>query len=145
MVRNHIEESNIQPAQLEVEITENVLIESLDDSTRKLEALKELGVTLSLDDFGTGYSSLTYLRNLPVITLKIDKTFIDKILEDKVQEGFIRSIIDMAHVLGLHVVAEGVESEQQLSKLKQFECDCVQGYVFSRPLPELSALDFAVR
>ena len=145
MVCRCISDANIQAGQLEVEITENVLIESLDDSTRKLAALNELGIKLSLDDFGTGYSSLTYLRNLPVATLKIDKTFIDKILEDKVQEGFIRSIIDMAHVLGLHVVAEGVETASQLSKLTALDCDCVQGYVFSRPLTEPAAIDFATQ
>ena len=142
MVCRSISDAGIQPAQLEVEITENVLIESLEDSTRKLAALGELGIKLSLDDFGTGYSSLTYLRSLPVATLKIDKTFIDRILEDKVQEGFIGSIIDMAHVLGLHVVAEGVETTQQLEKLVVMDCDCVQGYVFSRPLPEAAALAF---
>jgi len=143
MVCRCISDANIQAGQLEVEITENVLIESLADSTRKLAALNALGIKLSLDDFGTGYSSLTYLSNLPVATLKIDKTFIDKILEDKVQEGFIRSIIDMAHVLGLHVVAEGVETASQLSKLTALDCDCVQGYVFSRPLTEPAAIDFA--
>ncbi len=143
MVCRSINEANIQPSQLEVEITENVLIESMEDSTRKLAALVELGVKLSLDDFGTGYSSLTYLRNLPVATLKIDKTFISGMLDDKVQEGFIRSIIDMAHVLGLHVVAEGVETSPQLEKLTAMACDCVQGYVFSRPLPETAALTFA--
>jgi diguanylate cyclase (GGDEF)-like protein len=145
MVRRCLEEANIGPAQLEVEITENVLIESLEDSTRKLEALNALGIKLSLDDFGTGYSSLTYLRNLPVATLKIDKTFIDKILEDKVQEGFIRSIIDMAHVLGLNVVAEGVETQPQLTKLIQFDCDCVQGYLFSKPLAEPAAIEFVMK
>ena len=145
MVRHCLEDANIGPAQLEVEITENVLIESLEDSTRKLEALNALGIKLSLDDFGTGYSSLTYLRNLPVATLKIDKTFIDKILEDKVQEGFIRSIIDMAHVLGLNVVAEGVETEPQLAKLQQFDCDCVQGYLFSKPLTEAAAIEFVLK
>ena len=101
-----------------------------------------MGVRLSLDDFGTGFSSLTYLRNLPVGTLKIDKSFIDRILEDKVQEGFVRSIVDMAHVLGLNVVAEGVETELQLAKLVQFGCDCVQGYVFSRPVSEVEAIRF---
>ena len=140
VVRRCIYEAGIEPEQLEVEITENVLIESLEDTTRKLVELSALGVHLALDDFGTGFSSLTYLRNLPVGTLKIDKSFIDKILDDKVQEGFTRSIIDMAHVLSLKVVAEGVEAEAQLSKLTQFGCDCVQGYVFSRPVPLEEAL-----
>ena len=103
-------------------------------------ALSSLGVRLSLDDFGTGYSSLTYLRNLPVKTLKVDKSFIDRILADRVQEGFIRSIIDMAHVLSLHVVAEGVETEAQLVKLEQIGCDIVQGYVFSQPVPREEAI-----
>ena len=126
MVRRCIGEAGIEPEQLEVEITENVLIESLEESTRKLIKLSKLGVRLSLDDFGTGFSSLTYL-------------------EDKVQEGFIRSIIDMAHVLSLNVVAEGVETEPQLVKLARFRCDCVQGYVFSRPVSEEEAIRFSIR
>lgn len=142
IVRRCIDEAGIRPQQLEVEITENVLIESMEDSTRKLAELSALGVQLSLDDFGTGFSSLTYLRNLPVKTLKIDKSFTDRMFEDKVQEGFIRSIVNMAHVLSLKVVAEGVETESQLSKLTQFGCDCVQGYVFSRPVPQEDAIRF---
>ncbi len=144
MVRRSISETGIHSAQLEVEITESLLIESLEDGTRKLAELKALGIRLSLDDFGTGFSSLTYLRNLPVATLKIDKSFIDRILEDKVQEGFIRSIIDMSHVLGLNVVAEGVETQEQLSKLTQLGCDCVQGYVFSRPVSQENAMRFSL-
>ena len=144
MVRQCINDAGIEPEQLEVEITENVLIESLEDSTRKLVELSALGVRLSLDDFGTGFSSLTYLRSLPVGTLKIDKSFIDRILEDRVQEGFIRSIIDMAHVLGLNVVAEGVETEAQLAKLVQFDCDSVQGYVFSTPVSQEEAIRFSL-
>lgn len=142
MVRRAVDAVGINSEQLEIEITENVLIESLADSTRKLAELSKLGVGLSLDDFGTGYSSLTYLRSLPVKTLKIDKSFIDGMLDDKVQEGFIRSMIDMAHVLSLHVVAEGVETEQQLGKLTQLGCDCVQGYIFSRPVARETAVQF---
>lgn len=145
IVRRSIGEAGINPQQLEVEITENVLIDSMEDSTRKLGELSALGVRLSLDDFGTGFSSLTYLRNLPVETLKIDKTFIDRIEEDTVQEGFVRSIIEMAHVLALNVVAEGVETEQQLAKLSAFGCDCVQGYVFSRPVSPEEAIRFSTR
>ena len=143
-IRKSIDEAGIAPEQLEVEITENVLLESLEDSTAKLIELSALGVRLSLDDFGTGYSSLTYLRNLPVGTLKIDKTFIDRMLDGKVEEGFIRSIVDMAHVLDLNVVAEGVETEAQLAKLAQFGCDCVQGYVFSKPVSQEAALCFSI-
>jgi EAL domain-containing protein (putative c-di-GMP-specific phosphodiesterase class I) len=141
-VRQCIKQAGVKPGQIEIEITENVFIESLEKSTRKLVELSSFGVRLSLDDFGTGFSSLTYLRNLPVRTLKIDKSFIDRIEEDRVQEGFIRSIIDMAHVLSLNVVAEGVETELQLAKLAEFGCDYVQGYIFSRPVSREEALGY---
>jgi diguanylate cyclase (GGDEF)-like protein len=144
MVRLTIEGTGIHPKQLEVEITENVLIDSLEDSTRKLGQLKEMGVRLALDDFGTGFSSLTYLRNLPVETLKIDKAFIDKILADRVQKDFVRSIIDMAHTIGLQVTAEGVESGVQLENLAQFGCDSVQGYIFSKPITPEEAMNFSL-
>ena len=116
------------------------MIESIEESIKKLVALKELGVKIALDDFGTGYSSLTYLRRLPVGTLKVDKSFIDDILADRVQGDLVGYIIDMAHTLNLSVVAEGVESEAQLEKLHEYDCDCIQGYVFSRPLPAAEAL-----
>ena len=86
----------------------------------------------------------THLRNLPVETLKIDKSFIDKILEDRVQKDFVRSIIDMAHTIGLQVTAEGVESEVQLENLLQFGCDSVQGYIFSKPVPPEQAIKFSL-
>ena len=143
-VRLTLEGTGTQPKQLEVEITENVLIDSLEDSIKKLGQLKAMGVRLALDDFGTGFSSLTYLRNLPVETLKIDKSFIDKILEDRVQKDFVRSIIDMAHTIGLQVTAEGVESEVQLENLLQFGCDSVQGYIFSKPVPPEQAIKFSL-
>ena len=140
MVRSAIHELGIRPQQLEIEVTESVLIESMEESIKKLLALKDLGVRIALDDFGTGYSSLTYLRRLPVGTLKVDKSFIDDILADRVQADLVGYIIDMAHTLNLSVVAEGVESEAQLEKLHQYDCDCIQGYVFSRPLPAAEAL-----
>ena len=143
-VRLTLEGTGTQPKQLEVEITENVLIDSLEDSIKKLGQLKAMGVRLALDDFGTGFSSLTYLRNLPVETLKIDKSFIDKILEDRMQKDFVRSIIDMAHTIGLKVTAEGVESEVQLENLLQFGCDSVQGYIFSKPVPPEQAINFSL-
>ena len=86
----------------------------------------------------------THLRNLPVETLKIDKSFIDKILEDRVQKDFVRSIIDMAHTIGLQVTAEGVESAVQLENLAQFGCDSVQGYIFSKPIPPEEAMNFSL-
>jgi diguanylate cyclase (GGDEF)-like protein/PAS domain S-box-containing protein len=131
---------NISPQQLEIEVTESVLIESMEDSISKLKTLRELGIHLALDDFGTGYSSLTYLRQLPVDTLKIDKSFVDEILQDRSQEKFVRFIIDMAHSLDLYVLAEGVETETQQDRLRVLGCDRIQGYVFSRPVPGDEAL-----
>jgi len=144
MVRLTLEGTGVQPKQLEVEITENVLIDSLENSIKKLNELKAMGVRLALDDFGTGFSSLTYLQNLPVDTLKIDKSFVDKILADSVQKNFVRSIIDMAHTIGLQVTAEGVESPVQLENLVQYGCDCVQGYIFSKPITPEEALRFTI-
>ena len=99
-----------------------------------------MGVRLALDDFGTGYSSLTYLQRLPVQTLKIDKSFTDRILETGSNKTIINTIVDMAHQMNMHVVAEGVETEEQLSFLAGSHCDFAQGYLFSRPAPEAEVL-----
>ena len=140
VVQAAINSANIDPSHLEIEITESVFIETMADSVEKLRSLKKLGVHVTLDDFGTGYSSLTYLRNLPVDTLKIDKSFIDRIAEDATQASLIASIIEMSHVLGLTVVAEGVETSEQLQQLRECRCDMFQGYIASRPLPEPEAV-----
>ena len=107
----------------------------MEESINKLEALRKMGVNVALDDFGTGYSSLTYLRRLPVGTLKIDKSFIAGILDDLKQAEYVGFIIDLAHALKLEVVAEGAENQAQVEKLRQYKCDCFQGYVFSPPVP----------
>lgn len=138
-VRTSIEEANIKPGQIEIEITESVFIESMEESVFKLCQLRDIGVILALDDFGTGYSSLTYLRNLPVGILKIDKSFIDKISSDKMQLQVVGSIIDLGHNLGLSIVAEGVETGDQLEILAEVGCDYIQGYIFSKPLAEEAA------
>ena len=123
---------------------------SMEDSIGKLRELQDMGIRLVLDDFGTGYSSLTYLRSLPVETLKIDKSFIDKLAIDEVSAKIICSIIEMAHILDKSVIAEGVEIKQQLDYLSDISCDIIQGYLFSRPVPEeevipLLAAGFSVR
>ncbi len=118
------------------------MVASLEEATRRLNKLQALGVGLALDDFGTGYSSLTYLQRLPFNVLKIDKTFIDRILPGELQPTLIGAIIDMAHIMHMTVVAEGVEEEQQLQYLAQHHCDLVQGYFISRPLPEERVADF---
>jgi len=139
IIRVAMDQAQIEPRHLEVEITESVFIETMDDSVEKLLLLKKMGVHVTLDDFGTGYSSLTYLRNLPVETLKIDKSFIDLIAKDAVHAALIASIIDMSHVLGLSVVAEGVETTEQLQRLLECHCDMFQGYIASQPLTEQDA------
>lgn len=142
LVREAIRTAGINAGQLEIEITENALIVSMEDSIQKLKALRTLGIRLSLDDFGSGYCSLTYLKNLPVETLKIDKLFIDDIESDADQLRFVNSIVSMAQLQGLSVVAEGVETESQLNKVRQCQCNFIQGYIFCRPLPETDAMLF---
>jgi diguanylate cyclase (GGDEF)-like protein len=142
IVRDSCKESDLMPANLEIEITENTFIESMEECVHKLDELRAMGVHLSLDDFGTGYSSLTYLRSLPVQTLKIDKSFIDLLSKDKAVSELIASIIDMAHVLGLVVVAEGVETQEQMQRLIQCGCDTIQGYIVSRAVPAAAALKY---
>lgn len=141
-VRDAVHNAGILPNQLEIEITENVMIASLKESISKLEELQSMGIRLALDDFGAGYSSLTYLQQLPVQTLKIDKSFIDMILVAGSKKTIISTIVDMAHLMELTVVAEGVETEVQLEYLTKSHCDFAQGYLISRPVPEKEALQF---
>ena len=130
----------LPPHLIELEILESAAIADMQQAIQVMGQCRQLGIRFALDDFGTGYSSLTYLRRLPVGTLKVDKSFIDDILADRVQGDLVGYIIDMAHTLNLSVVAEGVESEAQLEKLHEYDCDCIQGYVFSRALPAAAAL-----
>lgn len=139
-IRHSFDGTDMKAGRLEIEITENVLIESLEDSVQKLDTLRGLGIHLSLDDFGTGYSSLTYLCSLPVQTLKIDKSFIGKISLEEERPDLIASIIDMAHALGLTVVAEGVETAEQLDRLRRCRCDTIQGFFISRAIPADQAM-----
>jgi len=144
-VSQALSSAGIEPSQLELEITENALIESLEESTHILKKIQNMGVGLSLDDFGTGYSSLTYLQRLPVKTLKIDKAFIDMILTDEAQKAIIGTIVDMAHIMEMSVVAEGVEEESQMEYLAKCRCDLIQGHIISPPIPENEAVRFLSR
>ncbi|NMC32964.1 MAG: EAL domain-containing protein [Veillonellaceae bacterium] len=128
-------ESGLQPDALELEITESVLIGSFDAKINKLNALRAMGIRIALDDFGTGYSSLTYLQQLPIHTLKIDQTFIHRMNKEDSTRTIIDAIIALAHRLGIVVVAEGIETDEQLALLKKFGCDIIQGYHLSAPLP----------
>lgn len=134
MLTEILEESGMSPECLELEITESVFIESYERTIAKLNELRSRGIRIALDDFGTGYSSLSYLQQLPISTLKMDKTFIDPLPGDPFSQSFIRTMVSLGHEIGLEVVAEGVEDKEQLAFLKDSGCDMVQGYLISRPL-----------
>jgi diguanylate cyclase (GGDEF)-like protein/PAS domain S-box-containing protein len=144
-VRTVIESNDVLPQQIELEVTENVLIDNIEDSVHKLKQLQEYGVTLAIDDFGTGFSSLTYLRTLPVKCLKIDKSFIDNIAFDEMQLNFVKLIIDLGHTLKMGIVAEGVETKEQLAKLEACQCDYIQGYIFSEAVSEEAAMNLCLK
>ncbi|KAA9005809.1 EAL domain-containing protein [Paenibacillus spiritus] len=131
-----LEQSGLSPRHLELEITESIFMGSFDLIRSKLEYLRRTGIGIALDDFGTGYSSLSYLVQLPITTLKIDKSFIDGIPAEERTASLTSSIIAIGHDMGLSVTAEGVESEVQRRVLEETGCDKIQGYYLSRPLPE---------
>jgi len=134
-IQTIIAETGVDAHYIGFEITESILMESIDLNIAKLIAIKQLGITIYLDDFGTGYSSLKYLQRLPIDVIKIDKSFIDVLKNDTASQGMTKIIIELVHYLGLTTVAEGVETRQQLESLVGFGCDAVQGYFFSRPVP----------
>ncbi|MGI8906144.1 MAG: EAL domain-containing protein [Candidatus Sumerlaeaceae bacterium] len=125
----------VNPTALDLEITESVIMEDVADSIQKLKEIREFGISLAIDDFGTGYSSLAYLTKLPVQTVKIDRSFINRMLEDPDTMTLVQSIISLAHSLRLKVVAEGVELEEQAKMLGLLRCDEMQGYLVSKPVP----------
>ena len=128
---------NLDPSTIELEITEGIMIENMDDTVSKLKQIKDMGIRVSLDDFGTGYSSLSYLQMLPLDTLKIDKSFIRNITaKDGIQANITNSIINMVSKMGLDTIAEGVEKNDQLEILKKFDCHIIQGYLRGKPMPE---------
>ena len=136
-VLNALEDSELEAEFLNLEITEDVAMEDVELSISVLKKLKAKGVLVSLDDFGTGYSSLSYVNKLPIDLLKIDMSLIDALDKDKKNAEIVRSIILMAHSLGIKVLAEGVERESQLEVLKEMNCDRIQGYIISKPIPVL--------
>jgi diguanylate cyclase (GGDEF)-like protein len=133
-VKRALRTTGLEARFLELEITESVAMQSAETTLRTLKELKALGVRISIDDFGTGYSSLAYLKRFPIDTLKIDQSFVSDIGTDADDSAIASAVIAMAHGLGLRVVAEGVEREEQLDFLRRQRCDHYQGYLFSRPL-----------
>jgi Amt family ammonium transporter len=139
MISRALRENDIVPPRLKLEITESAIILDPAAATEKLRRLKELGVLLAVDDFGTGYSSLSYLRQFPMDILKIDRSFISGTDTPKENAEIVRSIVNMAHSLGLRVTAEGVETQEQLDRLQSINCDRAQGYMFSKPMAPADA------
>ena len=131
-----LEDSGIPPKQLEIEITESILIESAEKAADCLNELKDMGIRIAIDDFGTGYSSLSYLNSFPSDILKIDKSFIDKMNDSDSSEKYVEAIISLAHVLDLEVIAEGVEEPEQLKTLSNIHCDYIQGFIWGKPLTQ---------
>lgn len=126
---------DISPSEIELEITESVLIDDPEEVKEKLQLLRDYGVRVSLDDFGTGFSSLAYLKGLPIDTLKIDKSFIDSVLNDRSSKIIVESMINMVKKLGIETIAEGVETEEQYKYLKAVGCDAIQGFYLGHPEP----------
>ena len=134
-------EEALPPHLLELELTEGLLLEATEDTRRQLEELKQLGLTLAMDDFGTGYSSLSYLKKFPIDIIKIDRSFISEIPDNQDDMEITSAVIAMAHNLKLKVVAEGIETAEQLAFLRRHRCDVGQGYLFDRPIPGRELID----
>lgn len=134
LVKQILAETGLEPAYLELELTESALMGNASDTVYKLMSLKELGISISVDDFGTGYSSLSYLKHLPIDTIKVDRSFVRDIVNDPDDAAIVDAIVAMAHSLKLNVIAEGVETREQLEFLQQRKCQQAQGYYFARPL-----------
>lgn len=138
-IRDLLDKNRIPADQLEIEITESILIESAEKASDILSELKDMGLRIAIDDFGTGYSSLSYLNSFPSDTLKIDKSFIDKMNTSVSSQKYVEAIISLAHVMDFEVVAEGVEEPDQLETLRSINCDYIQGFIWGRPLAKEDA------
>ncbi|WP_339529009.1 bifunctional diguanylate cyclase/phosphodiesterase [Pseudomonas mucidolens] len=134
-IANILKDTGLPPACLELELTESILMREVNEAMQILASLKNLGLSIAVDDFGTGYSSLNYLKQFPIDVLKIDRTFVDGLPSGEQDAQIARAIIAMAHSLNLAVIAEGVETHEQLDFLREHGCDEVQGYLFGRPMP----------
>ncbi len=135
----------VEPSRLEIEVTESVAMADPSVTQHSLESLRALGLHVSIDDFGTGYSSLAYLHTLPIVTVKIDRSFIERLLLPDGSAPVVRAILDMSHAMGLRVIAEGVSSPALRARVAELGCDLAQGYVYSKPLPAAAFADWLRR
>ena len=138
-VRETLKISGVPASNLEIEITESIMIDSLDKAFQCIKELKNMGIKIAIDDFGVGYSSLSYLNKLPANLLKVDKSFIDKMNSGKASKQYVAAIISIGHIMGFEVISEGVEQPEQLETLRNIGCDFIQGFIWGRPLPKEEA------
>jgi len=138
MVDQVLKESGLMPEYLELELTESLVMANPEQTAHILHRLKDRGISISVDDFGTGYSSLSYLKRFPIDKLKIDRSFVRDITHDDADAAIVNAVISLGHSLNLQVIAEGVETTEQLEYLRQEGCDGIQGYLFSRPMPAIA-------
>jgi EAL domain-containing protein (putative c-di-GMP-specific phosphodiesterase class I) len=134
-VANALQEADLPAENIELELTESILIRDVEETLKKLQALADLGVKMSIDDFGTGYSSLSYLKRFPINKLKIDRSFVMHLPHDESDIAIVTAIVSLAHALKLRVIAEGVENAAQRDLLKALHCDELQGFLYDRALP----------
>jgi diguanylate cyclase (GGDEF)-like protein/PAS domain S-box-containing protein len=134
-LRTMLVDHHVPAGRLKLELTESVVLEHVDEAVQRMEQLREIGLLFALDDFGTGYSSLSYLKRLPVDQVKIDKAFVRDVCEDAGDAAIAQTIVTLGHVLGISIIAEGVETEAQLDFLQACGCDAYQGYLFGKPMP----------
>ncbi|MBP5180160.1 MAG: EAL domain-containing protein [Clostridiales bacterium] len=143
-LKEAIDEYGVPPGQLEVELTESVMIDSADKAIECINAMKDMGIKIAIDDFGTGYSSLSYLNKFPANLLKIDKSFIDKMNTSESSVQYVAAIISLGHIMHFDVISEGVEEEEQLETLQNIGCDLIQGFIWGRPLPPEEARQLVI-
>jgi EAL domain-containing protein (putative c-di-GMP-specific phosphodiesterase class I) len=135
IVRDGLDKSGLDPSRLQLELTETALIDLHPRILQQLGQIRELGVEIGLDDFGTGYASLTHLRRLPLSFVKLDKSFVQGMTTEPEDDRIVAAVVDLAANLGLRSIAEGVETQEQLHRLRALGCDQAQGFLFARPLP----------
>jgi len=137
-----VERYNLQPNQLGVELTENEVFGTDESQTKQLEKLKQAGVHISIDDFGTGHSSLVYLRKLPVCGIKIDRSFLQHAMQNSADMAIMEAMVTVGHSLGLSVLVEGVETDEQAQMVTDLGCDLAQGFLYAKPMPANKVEEF---
>jgi EAL domain-containing protein (putative c-di-GMP-specific phosphodiesterase class I) len=140
-----LESTKLEPSYLELEITESIAMQDINFTISVLRALRSMGIQIAIDDFGTGYSSLSSLKYFPLDKLKIDQSFVRELVTDSYDAAIITALVALGHGMKLEVIAEGVETQEQMAFLRSVKCDGIQGYLLSRPLPAQEATNLFIR